>query len=848
LTLQLDEFASTLTVLISIICVTVFLASIPKFSDPSFSNVWAAMIYYAKVSVALGVAAIPEGLPAVITLCLSLGTRRMAQKNVIVRKLPSVETLGSCNVICTDKTGTLTLNEMTVRSMILVDENDASLLDSVESNSLVKEYKVDGLSYSPLGSVQGLDISDSVVEDVLLVCSLCNDASIVTTATATAVNATGHSSGGKYQGSKKSNTTKVNNNTLEGFSFSRVGEPTEAALCTLVEKICRTSKRDHGDSSDAKYDISLQQEQLASYHVSKIRSKYPRLATLEFSRDRKSMSVLSFSKETNKTRLLVKGAPNLLIDRCTKIKLQNGLVIPLNSNLRSRILEKVTDLAGRPLRCIALAVRDHEELPASLQLTPVLKDDDVRTISNNPYAINMRNHTLLKDPANYEKIESDLTLVGIVGMMDPARPEVAEAMKRCKTAGIRVIMITGDAKDTAIAIARDVNIFPPLKGTDDEQQQPLLAFEGREFFAFPEQKQLEILDQQSNNAVFCRAQPSDKQRLVSLLQSLGYIPAMTGDGVNDAPALQQAAIGISMGITGTEVSKSASDMIITNDDFSTIVTAVEEGRCIYANMQSFINFLISCNIGEVFCILFSTILGVPEPLTAMHLLWVNLVTDGPPATSLGFNPPSDDLMTRKPRKSKEPLLSRWLMTRFCITGLYVGLATVGIFVHYYLSEGISLGQLCTWSKCGTLWEPSASLSAVKTCEDLFQGTGRQLPQTLSLTTLVCMEMFKALGCISVDNSIFKVPPTRNPWLILGVAVPFLLHLGLVYSEKLGIPALGESFGLQPLSSQDWIEVLKWSSPILILDEILKFIGRKIADKKTKEDEEDEERRRIFISS
>jgi Ca2+-transporting ATPase len=360
-----------------------------------------------------------------------------------------------------------------------------------------------------------------------------------------------------------------------------------------------------------------------------------------------------------------------------------------------------------------------------------------------------------------------------------------------------------------------------------------------------EEEQLDVLSQPSN-VLFCRAQPADKQKLVALLQSLNYIPAMTGDGVNDAPALQQAAIGIAMGITGTEVAKSASDMIITNDDFSTIVDAVEEGRTIYANMQAFINFLISCNIGEVFCILLSTVLGVPEPLSAMHLLWVNLVTDGPPATALGFNPPSDDLMTRKPRKSDEPIMTRWLLTRYAITGLYVGLATVGVFVTYYLSEGVTLSQLSSWSKCGTLWQPT-SLMTDKSCEELFQGTGRQLPQTLSLTALVCMEMFKALAAVSVDNSIFKVPPTRNPYLILGVTIPFLLHLGLVYSSDIGLPALGESFGIVPLSWNNWVTVLKWSVPILLLDEVLKLVGRQLADKKAREEAEEDQRRILLLA-
>jgi len=803
LTLQIDEFAHTLTILISIVCLTVFVASIPKFSDPSFPNVWAGMIYYAKVSVALGVAAIPEGLPAVITLCLSLGTRRMAQKNVIVRKLPSVETLGSCNVICTDKTGTLTLNEMTARSLLLIEGSKN------KNEYKVAEYEVHGLSYSPIGWVESVTEVDPVVADIISVAALCNDAHIVS----------------EIKSDTDSHTRQHASSKGNSVSYSRVGEPTEAALCTLVEKLCKSSKwneKDDGAVNTAEYPYVM-----GNQYVKQLRVDYPRLATLEFSRDRKSMSVLSHSPQTKRNRLLVKGAPNLLIERCTKVKLRSGDIVPLTPRLKTIIMERNSELASRPLRCLALAIREHDELPSTLQAVGEGNE-------NNVYAINMRDHPLLKDPNTYEKIESDMTLVGIVGMMDPARPEVAQSMQRCKRAGIRIIMITGDAKDTAIAIARDVNIFPSKISSEFGTTQEL-AFEGREFFAMSLEAQLEILSQPSN-VIFCRAQPSDKQKLVSLLQSLNYIPAMTGDGVNDAPALQQAAIGIAMGITGTAVSKSAADMIITNDDFSTIVDAVEEGRTIYANMQAFINFLISCNIGEVFCILLSTVLGVPEPLSAMHLLWVNLVTDGPPATALGFNPPSDDLMARKPRKSDEPLMTRWLLTRYTITGLYVGLATVGIFVSYYMSEGITLSQLSSWSKCGTLWQPT-SLYTHKSCEALFQGEGRQLPQTLSLTALVCMEMFKALAAVSVDNSILKVPPTRNPYLILGVAFPFILHLSLVYSRHLGFPTLGESFGMVPLSWNNWLSVLCWSTPILVLDEILKFVGRKLA--KTKAEQENQ---------
>lgn len=247
-----------------------------------------------------------------------------------------------------------------------------------------------------------------------------------------------------------------------------------------------------------------------------------------------------------------------------------------------------------------------------------------------------------------------------------------------------------------------------------------------------------------------------------------------------------------MGITGTEVSKEAADMILADDNFSTIVSAVEEGRRIYNNMQAFICFLISCNIGEICAIFFATLAGFPEPLTAMHLLWVNLVTDGPPATALGFNPPAPDLMEAPPRPSDEPIMTRWLLTRYCLTGLYVGLATIGVFAQHYLSQGITLAQLATWSQCGEFWTPG---EGVASCIDLFQGSGRMLPQTLALTTLVCMEMLKALSAVSVDNSIFRVGPQDNKWLLLGVTGPMLLHLFVLYSSRFGLSGLGESLGM-----------------------------------------------------
>lgn len=769
LAIKLDEFGNSLTVIIGFICAFVWVISIPKMSDPSFANLWEGAVYYAKVAVALGVAAIPEGLPAVITLCLSLGTRRMAQRNVIVRKLPSVETLGCTSVICTDKTGTLTTNEMTVVSLVLLEKE--------KGEPSIQEHRVEGFSYAPIGIIDGIVSGEEVqksprgaVAEIAAVSALCNDAKIL-----------GHDS----------------ENQTDDKRFERVGEPTEAALCVLAEKLGGMMLQSKGNG------IGIPPSVLANANVNGWRLAYSRIATLEFSRDRKSMSVLCEMPNDSVNKLFVKGAPNLLIERCTNIMYRDGTVVRLTGELRRKINAKVSELATRPLRCLALAVKDSNSLDPSLKK---FKPSEENLLVKHP---------LLKDPSRYKDVESGLTLVGIVGIKDPARPEVADSIKKCTEAGIRIMMITGDAKDTAIAIAREVNIF-----SSEEENKNLKAFEGREFFQKSEEEQLTILKR--GNIVFCRAEPADKQKLVKMLQSLDEIPAMTGDGVNDAAALQQSAIGIAMGITGTEVSKEAADMILADDNFSTIVAAVEEGRCIYANMQAFICFLISCNIGEIFAILIATICGFPEPLTAMHLLWVNLVTDGPPATALGFNPPSPNIMAQQPRPSNEPILTRWLLIRYCVTGLYVGIATVGVFVGHYLENGVSLSELANWSKCGVAWTPSVG---TLTCSSIFKESARSLPQTLSLTTLVVIEMLKALSAVSVDNSLFHVGPFENPWLILGVSIPFLLHMAVLYSGTLGIPALGESFGLSPLTLAHWTSVLSWALPILLVDEILKAIGR-----------------------
>merc|ERR1719390_613584 len=601
----------------------------PNFDDEHFDgNWWHGMIYYLKIAVALGVAAIPEGLPAVITLCLALGTRKMVKRNAIVRKLPSVETLGCTTVICSDKTGTLTTNQMTVVACAVPS-----------STSSLDEFPVTGTSYAPDGDVAAGDADLTKLQEV---CALCNQASI------------------HYD--------------EEEQQYKRVGEPTEAALRVFVEKAADAQPRDPVER--------------ASQENEKIEGAYPRRAVLEFDRDRKSMSVLCGSA---KNKLYVKGAPEKVLERCTHVRV-HGSSKKLTAASKNAILDAVAEMASRPLRVLAMAVRED-----------FTGDKDLETYKGGT-------STKLQDPSNFERIERNLIFEGVCGIKDPARPEVKPAIEACATAGIRVIMITGDTRPTAEAIAREIGIFT------DEEDITGRSFTGHDFFKKSEKQRVKLLTSHKGSMVFSRTEPKDKQALVKMLRAAGEVPAMTGDGVNDAPALKQASIGIAMGVAGTEVAKEASDMILADDNFATIVAAVEEGRSIYSNMKAFIRYLISSNIGEVLSIFFSAGLGIPEGFSSVQLLWVNLVTDGPPATALGFNPPDVDIMTKPPRKKDDDLLTSWVMFRYAVVGLYVGVATVGVFAVWYTQTSfmgldlsgdghsvVTLHQLTHWGDCPT-WE------------------------------------------------------------------------------------------------------------------------------------------------
>ncbi|GAA6100916.1 sarcoplasmic/endoplasmic reticulum calcium ATPase 2 isoform X1 [Tachysurus ichikawai] len=736
---KLDEFGEQLSKVISLICIAVWIINIGHFNDPVHGGSWIrGAIYYFKIAVALAVAAIPEGLPAVITTCLALGTRRMAKKNAIVRSLPSVETLGCTSVICSDKTGTLTTNQMSVCRMFILDKAE------IESCSLT-EFTISGSTYAPEGEVY-LDNRpvkcsgyDALVE-IATICALCNDSSL-------------------------------DFNESKGV-YEKVGEATETALTCLAEKM-------NVFDTDVR---NLSKIERANACNSVIKQLMKKEFTLEFSRDRKSMSVYCTPSKGKSTtsKMFVKGAPEGVIDRCSYVRV-GATRVPMTQGIKDKIMSVIREYGtGRDtLRCLALATRDN----------PLRKDEMV-----------------LSETARFAEYESDLTFVGCVGMLDPPRTEVAASIKLCRHAGIRVIMITGDNKGTAVAICRRIGIF----SEDDDVQG--MAFTGREFDDLSPNSQRDAV---MVARCFARVEPSHKSKIVEFLQGFNEITAMTGDGVNDAPALKKAEIGIAMG-SGTAVAKTASEMVLADDNFSTIVAAVEEGRAIYNNMKQFIRYLISSNIGEVVCIFLTAALGFPEALIPVQLLWVNLVTDGLPATALGFNPPDLDIMNKPPRNAKEPLISGWLFFRYLAIGCYVGAATVGAAAWWFIvaDDGpqITLYQLSHFLQCSPDHPDFQDLEC-----HMFESP---YPMTMALSVLVTIEMCNALNSLSENQSLLRMPPWENVWLLGAICLSMSLHFLILYVEPLPV-----IFQITPLNLTQWMMVLKISMPVILLDELLKFVSR-----------------------
>jgi len=718
---KLNDFGDTLAKVITVICILVWLINIPHFSDPSHGSMTKGAIYYLKIAVSLGVAAIPEGLAVVITTCLALGTRKMAAKNAVVRSLPSVETLGSCSVICSDKTGTLTTNQMSVNKIVYIKEDGSDL----------EEMDVEGTTFAPRGkithngkAVEDLAQKSQTILRMTEVAALCNDARLAYDAR------TG--------------------------TYMNVGEPTEGALRVLAEKIGPCAPKD------------THPEDCVHYASAWYEKKYQRLATFEFSRDRKSMSVLVQNGKQEK--LLVKGAPESIIERCSHTLVgANAKKVPLDRHLTDLIMKEVVDYGNRGLRVIALASIDD--------------------VSSHPLVRSA------KSTSEYAKLEQNMTLLGLVGMLDPPRPEVPASIRKCKEAGIRVIVITGDNRNTAESICRQIGVF------DQYEDLTGKSYTGREFDNLSPGEQLEAAKTAS---LFSRVEPVHKSRLVDLLQQLGEVVAMTGDGVNDAPALKKADIGVAMG-SGTDVSKLAADMVLADNNFATIEVAIEEGRAIYNNTQQFIRYLISSNIGEVVSIFLTAALGMPEALIPVQLLWVNLVTDGLPATALSFNPPDHDIMRRQPRKRDEALIGGWLFFRYLIIGTYVGLATVAGYAWWFMynPEGpqISFWQLAHFHKCSADF-PEIGCS-------MFANDMAKSASTVSLSILVVIEMFNAMNALSSSESLLTLPLWENMMLVYAIGLSMALHFALLYT-----PVLQTLFSIIPLNWTEWRAVLVISAPVM----------------------------------
>jgi len=596
-------------------------------------------------AVALAVAAIPEGLPAVVTITLALGVQRMVRRNAIIRRLPAVETLGAADIICSDKTGTLTKDEMTVREIFI-----------------------------PGQSFQQVD-----------------------------------------------NTWEI------------MGDPTEGALVVSAQK------------------AGLKDQLL---------NDYPRIAELPFDPERKRMSTLHDTPE-HQTIAYVKGAPELVLEKCTQI-LAKDSVRPITDDDRAEILGSNDRMANKALRVLGMAYR--------------ICPEDLCDISP-------------------EGVEQDLVFVGLMGMMDPPRPEVFNAIRTARMAGINSVMITGDNQYTAVAVANELGMF--------EEDDAVLTGEALDALSDED-----LTDASTQVRVYARVSPEHKLRIVKALKKRGHIAAMTGDGVNDAPALKYADIGISMGITGTDVAKEASDMILTDDNYASIVNAIEEGRGISDNTRKFVSYLLSCNAGEILVIFIASItLSVffqwPLPLLAIQILFVNLVTDGLPALALGMDPMEPDVMKRGPRDPSEGVITRRVWILIWVVGLTIAFTVLGIYAFEMLQ----------------LTGPPFNYSP----EEAWYRAS-----TLAFTVLVMTQMVHALNSRSGHLSLFQVGFLKNRVLLLAISVSVLLHIAILY-----VPFLSAVFNTVPLTLMDWAIVVALSLTVFIVVEGFKFVIRSQKQQLTK---------------
>ena len=654
---QLKDLSKKLAILVIVVCALVFIVGYFRSNMSILENF--------MVAVSLAVAAIPEGLTAVVTIVLSIGMNRMVEKKAIVKNLVSVETLGSTTAICSDKTGTLTQNEMTI-TKVFTD---------------FKEFDVEGSGYTPQGDIKldGETIEDhDQIKLLMTVASLSNDANL------------------------------IENNGL----YEITGDPTEGAMLTLAEK----------------WDIV--QEDLNEAH--------PRIDEIPFDSDRKMMT--TFHEMDGTYYAMTKGAPDIMINNSSKIMI-DGKLEDFTEDMKSQVLEENTKLAKQALRVMAYSFKPYE----------TLEGEELTT----------------------ENIEREMVFVGLTGMIDPPRPEARAAVAECHNSGIDVIMITGDYFETALAIAKDLGI------AEREDQ----AMQGSDLNNKSEEEIREIV---KTKRIFARVSPQNKVQLVNALQANGNIVAMTGDGVNDAPAIKNADIGISMGITGTDVAKDTADMILVDDNFATIVNAVEEGRVIFSNIKKFVGFLLSCNIAEVLIVFLSILFGLPSPLTPIQLLWLNLVTDAFPALALGVEPAEADIMERDPRDPSESILAGE-------TGKNVILQSIAITISVLAAYIIGLNYIFPNNIEGA--------------------------HTMVFATLITSELLRAFSVRSEKYTLKELGWFSNKNLVKANLLSFALLLLVMY-----VPPIRILFELQFITWEWWIIILLSFLPLLI-GEIRKRVRR-----------------------
>ncbi len=642
---RLEELGKVLGFIAIGICVLIFVIALIQKRD---------LFEMFLTAISLAVAAIPEGLAAIVAIVLALGVTRMSKINAIVKKLPAVETLGSVNIICSDKTGTLTQNKMTV----------------------VRHYTLNNLADVPAVE-SGLEASGDKIE-LIKSFVLCSDA------------------------------------TYENGQGT--GDPTEIALIILGNK----------------YGLSR----------NSLNEKHTRVSEKPFDSDRKLMSTLN--KENTGYRVHTKGA----IDNLLKISsnaLVDGKIVPLTDEIKENYLKITEQMSDSALRVLGVAFKDTTSVIAP------------------------------------EEMEKDLTIIGLVGMIDPPRIEVKASIEEAKAAGITPIMITGDHKNTAVAIAKELGIA-------DSIEQSLT---GLEIDEIPDEKFSKNIN---NYRVFARVSPEHKVKIVRAFKSHGNIVSMTGDGVNDAPSLKFADIGVAMGITGTDVAKGASDMILTDDNFTTIVHAIEEGRNIYNNIKKTVVFLLSCNLGEVITIFLSILFFWPVPLMPTQILWINLITDTLPAISLGIDPGDKDVMKKKPRNPKDSFFADGAAFRAILGGSLIGALTL---IAFYFG----------------LYEHGYSMGSENIPEDVLT-----YARTMSFVVLAASQLFYSLSMRSATKSIFKIGLFSNMYLIGAIIVGFILQLGVI-----SIPFLATAFKVHNLSVTDWGIVILFALVPLTINEIIKLI-------------------------